>query len=323
MTTPKPVAVLDDYQQVAEGLVDWVGAGLAVTTFPRHISDEDELAEALAGFEIVVAIRERTPFPAELLRRLPDLRLLVTTGRRNAAIDVEAATREGIVVCGTDSLVSPTVELTWGLIIALTRNLVAEDTGMREGGWQHTLGEGLEGRTLGLLGLGRIGTRVAAVGQAFGMETIAWSQNLTVERAAAVEVEAVDKAKLFADADIVSVHVQLSERSRGLVGAEELGRLGPQGLLVNTSRAAIVDQEALVTALEDGTIGGAGLDVYGQEPLPVDDRLRSTPRTVLTPHLGYVTRQNYEVFFQGALEDIEAYLAGQPIRVIDPPEPTA
>lgn len=323
MTTPKPVAVLDDYQQVAEQLVDWSRAGLEVTPFPRHISDEDELAEALAGFEIIVAMRERTPFPAELLRRLPDLRLLVTTGRKNAAIDIAAAVKAGIVVCGTDSLVSPTVELTWGLILALTRNIVAEDAAIRDGAWQRTLGESLEGRTLGLLGLGRIGTRVAAVGQAFGMHTIAWSQNLTAERAASVGVETVDKPELFTDADVVSVHLQLSERTRGLVGAEEFDGLGPQGLLVNTSRAAIVDQEALVTALQEGTIGGAGLDVYGEEPLPLDDRLRSTPRTVLTPHLGYVTRQNYEVFFGGVLEDIDAYLAGQPIRVIDPPEPGA
>ena len=194
---------------------------------------------------------------------------------------------------------------------------------MREGGWQRTLGESLEGRTLGLLGIGRIGARVAAVGQAFSMATIAWSQNLTVERAASIRVEAVDKLRLFTDADVVSVHVRLSERSRGLVGTEVLAALGPKGLLVNTSRSAIVDQQALVTALEDGTIGGAGLDVYGQEPLPVDDPLRSASRTVLTAHLGYVTRQNYEVFFRGALEDIKAYLAGQPIRVIDPPKPAA
>lgn len=323
MTTSHPVAVLDDYQQVAEDLVDWSRAGIEVTSFPHHLSDEDELVEALAGFEIVVAMRERTPFPAELLRRLPDLRLLVTTGPSNAAIDVPTAVEAGIVVCGTDSLVSPTVELTWGLIIALNRNIVTEDVAMRDGRWQHTLGEGLEGRTLGLLGLGRIGIRVAAVGQAFGMETIAWSQNLTKERAASVGVTAVDKPSLFADADVVSVHLRLSERSRGLVGADELAGLGPKGLLVNTSRAAIVDQEALLRALEAGMLGGAGLDVYDQEPLPADDRLRSAPRTVLTPHLGYVTRQNYEVFFRGALEDIEAYLAGEPIRVIAPPGPAA
>ena len=323
MTAPHRVAVLDDYQQVAERIVDWRRAGIEVTAFLHHISDDEELVEALAGFEIVVAMRERTPFPAGVLHRLSDLRLLVTTGRSNAAIDVAAAADAGVVVCGTDSLVSPTVELTWGLILALSRHIVVEDVAIRDGGWQTTLGEGLEGRTLGLLGLGRIGSRVAAVGQAFGVTTIAWSQNLTRERAAARGVVAVDKPTLFADADIVSVHLRLSERTRGLVGADELERLGPEGLLVNTSRAEIVDQAALIRALEDGTLGGAGLDVYAEEPLPFDDRLRAAPRTVLTPHLGYVTRQNYAVFFRGALEDIEAYLAGRPIRVIEPPAPIA
>lgn len=322
MATPHPVAVLDDYQQVAEELADWRRAGLELTAFSEHVSDEDELVEALAGFEIVVAMRERTSFTEGLLQRLPELRLLVTTGPSNAAIDVAAAREAGIVVCGTDSLVSPTVELTWGLILALSRNIVAEDLAIRDGGWQTTLGQGLEGRKLGLLGLGRIGSRVAVVGQALGMATIAWSQNLTAARARAIGVTAVEKATLFAEADVVSVHLRLSERTRGIVGPDELSLLGSTGLLVNTSRAAIVDEGALLRALEAGTLGGAGLDVFRQEPLPVDDPLRTAPRTVLTPHLGYVTRENYEVFFGGALEAIEAYLAGEPVRVIDPPHPS-
>lgn len=320
MTPIHAVAVLDDYQQVAASLMDRDRADTAVSTFSRHMSDVDELVDALAGFAIVVAMRERTAFPAEVLRRLPDLRLLVTTGARNDAIDVAAATEAGIIVCGTDSMISPTVELTWGLILAVSRHLVAEDVATRDGGWQTTIGHGLEGQTLGLLGLGRIGSRVAAVGQAFGMHTIAWSQNLTTERAAEFGVRAVDRPTLFADADIVSVHLRLSDRTRGLVGPPELAALGPQGLLVNTSRAGIVDRDALLDALHTGTLGGAGLDVYDQEPLPVEDRLRSAPGTVLSPHLGYVTRQNYSVFFRGVVEAIDAFLAGEPIRVIDPPE---
>ncbi len=319
MAAGPSVAILDDYQRIAQKTVDWEQAALAVTAFDRHISDVDELVDALDGFEIVVAMRERTPFPAEVLRRLPDLQLLVTTGARNDAIDVAAAAAAGIVVCGTDSLISPTVELTWGLILAVRRHIVAEDVAIRAGGWQTTIGDGLEGCTLGLLGLGRIGSRVATVAQAFGMHTIAWSQNLTVQRAAGLGVTAVSKPALFADADIVSVHLRLSARTRGMVGAAELRSLGPQGSLVNTSRAGIVDREALLDALDTGMLGGAGLDVYEQEPLPADDALRSAPATVVTPHLGYVTRQNYEVFFRGALEDIEAFLDGKPIRVLPAP----
>ncbi|TVR27069.1 MAG: D-2-hydroxyacid dehydrogenase family protein [Nitriliruptor sp.] len=319
MAAGPSVAILDDYQQIAQRTVDWEQAALDVTAFDRHISDVDELVDTLAGFEIVVAMRERTPFPAEVLRRLPDLQLLVTTGARNDAIDVAAAAAAGIVVCGTDSLISPTVELTWGLILAVRRHIVAEDVAIRAGGWQTTIGDGLEGCTLGLLGLGRIGSRVATVAQAFGMRTIAWSQNLTPQRAAGLGVTAVSKPALFAAADIVSVHLRLSARTRGMVGATELRSLGPRGSLVNTSRAGIVDRQALLDALDTGMLGGAGLDVFEQEPLPADDALRSAPATVVTPHLGYVTRQNYEVFFRGALEDIEAFLDGQPIRVLPAP----
>jgi phosphoglycerate dehydrogenase-like enzyme len=319
MTSALPLALLDDYQDVARDLADWDRAHVDVSRFTDHLDDEDSLVARLEPFEAIVAMRERTPFPASLLERLPRLRLLVTTGMNNASIDVEAAARLGVTVCGTRGMISPTAELTWGLIHALVRCIPAEDANLRRGGWQRTVGEGLEGRTLGLLGLGRIGARVAVVGKALGMDCIAWSQNLTADRAAEVGVTAVTKPELFERADVVSVHLRLSDRSRGLVGPEELSLLGVGGYLVNTSRAEIVDQHALLDALQRRSIAGAGLDVYADEPLPADNPLRELPNTVLTPHLGYVTRQNYELFYGEALEDVEAFLAGSPVRVITSP----
>jgi phosphoglycerate dehydrogenase-like enzyme len=310
------VAVLDDYQDVARDLIDGASAGIEVTSFTHHIGDVDELVTALAGYPVVVAMRERTPFPAEVLDRLSDLRLLVTTGPGNAAIDVRAAERCGIVVCGTDALVSPTVELTWALILSLLRHVPQEDAAIREGRWQTSLGAGLEGRTLGLLGLGRVGSRVATIGQAFGMRTIAWSQNLTSRRAAALGVTAVDREDVFGEPDVLSVHLQLSDRTRGLVGAAELGRMRSSAVLINTARGAIVDRAALLDALVNGDIAGAGLDVFDREPLPVDDSFLRLPNTVLTPHLGYVTRESYEMFFDGVREDIDAFRAGEPVRVL-------
>lgn len=310
------IAILDDYQNVALGFADWASLDAEIEVFTTHLADPDELAGRLAGFEVVVAMRERTRFPAELLARLPDLKLLVTTGMRNAAIDLDAARRAGIVVCGTGSGPQSTAELTWALILAAVRNLAVELPSMRTGGWQTTVGTGLSGRTLGLLGLGRLGSRVAKIGQAFGMETLAWSQNLTSERAAERGVTAVSKQDLFARADVLSIHLVLGERTRALVGAAELAAMKPDALLVNTSRGLIVDEGALLEALRDRRIGGAALDVFDVEPLPADHPLRGLPNAILTPHLGYVTRDTYEVFFRDAVENIAAYRAGTPLRVI-------
>jgi phosphoglycerate dehydrogenase-like enzyme len=313
------VAVLDDYQEVARELGPWeaLDGAAEVTFFHDHIANPGVLRDLLEPYEVIVAMRERTPFTAERLASLPRLRLLVTTGMGNAAIDMDAARAQDVVVTGTDSLPSPTAELTWGLIIALTRNLCEEDRRLREGGWQSTIGPELAGRTLGILGLGRLGRRMATIARAFEMEPIAWSQNLTVASAAEVGVEAVERDELFARADVLTIHMQLSDRTRGLVGARELALMKPDAVLVNTSRGPIVDGDALLAVLHAGAIAGAALDVYDREPLPVDHPLRSAPRTLLSPHLGYVTTGTYEVFFRGAVEDIEAWLAGSPVRVLN------
>jgi phosphoglycerate dehydrogenase-like enzyme len=314
------IAVLDDFQSVSADFADWSGLPeeADVVAFADHLDDEDAVAERLAGFDVVVAMRERTPFPRSLLDRLPRLRLLVTTGARNAAIDVAAAAERGVPVCGTGAHPTGTVELTWALILGLARHLPAEDAGVRAGGWQRTVGTDLAGATLGVVGLGRLGTRVARIGSAFGMEVVAWSQNLTDERAAEAGVRRVDKDVLLATADVVTLHLVLSARTRGLIGRDELSRMKPTALLVNTSRGQIVDETALLDALREGRIGGAGLDVYDREPLPPDSPLRSAPRTVLTPHLGYVTRDTYAVFYRDAVEDVAAYLRGEPVRVLTP-----
>ena len=310
------IVVLDDYQQVAGEFADWSGLDAEVEFISRPIVDDDDLVKVLHGAEVVVAMRERTAFTAGRLERLPDLRLLVTTGRVNASIDVEAARSQGIVVCGTESTTSATPELTWGLILSVLRSIPAEDAAVRGGGWQSTVGGDLDGHRLGVVGLGRLGTKVARVGAAFGMDVVAWSQNLDAERADALGVRAVSKDELFSTADVVTIHYKLSDRSRGLVGAAELEAMKPDGILVNTSRAGLVDTDALITVLEAGGIRGAGLDVHDEEPLPVDHRLRSTPRTVITPHLGYVTEDTYRIFFTQAVEDIAAWISGEPIRVI-------
>ena len=312
------VAVLDDYQQAALASTDWSPlAGRAdVSVFTDHVADPAALAARLAPFEVIVAMRERTPFPAELLRRLPALKLLVTTGMANAAIDLAAARDLGVLVCGTGGSAASTAELTWALLLALVRSVPAEDARVRAGGWQHTVGGELAGRTIGLLGLGRIGERVAGYARAFGMEVIAWSQHLTAERAGACGAELVAKPDLFARAGIVSIHVRLSERTAGLVGAAELALLGRDGYLVNTSRGPIVDEAALIAALHGGVIAGAALDVYATEPLPAGHPLRSLPRTVLTPHLGYVSTEGYAVFYGDAVADIVAWLGGSPVRVL-------
>ncbi len=308
------IAVLDDYQDIATSLADWDSLDAEVVVFTDTVAGADAVGERLAGFDVVVAMRERTAFPAEVLERLTDLRLLVSTGPRNAAIDVAAAKQHGVTVCATGYDSSPTAELTWALILGAARNLPTEAESFRAGGWQLGVGTGLSGKTLGLLGLGSLGSRVAKVGQAFGMATIAWSQNLTADAAAAHGVRAVSREELFALSDVLSVHLVLSDRTRGLVGAAELAAMKPTAWLVNTSRGPIVDTDALLDALRAERIGGAAIDVYDTEPLPADHPLRTAPNVLCTPHIGYVTRDLYETFYRDAVEDIAAYQAGAPLR---------
>lgn len=313
-------AVLDDHQDVAAASADWstIADRVEVVTYRDHLDDEDRLAARLADFDIVVTLRERVSFPASLLDRLPRLALLVASGMRHSVIDHAAAARNGVTVCGTGSSSTPPVELTWALLLALARGIVPENTALRTGGpWQQTLGADLHGRRLGLLGLGKIGGRVARIGLAFGMEVTAWSRNLTRERADEVGVTlAGSQRELLAESDFVSVHLALGDRTRGLIGAPELALMRPSAYLVNTSRAAIVDQDALIEALREGRIAGAGLDVFDIEPLPRDHPVRTTPNLLATPHLGYVTRDNYATYYGEAVEDIRAYLDGAPVRVL-------
>ena len=312
------IAILDDLERAALASADWASLGDVeeIVVLDRHVSDRDELAALLAGFEVVVAQRERTGIDRDLLERLPDLRLLVSTGPRNAAIDVKACEELGITVCATTNEGMPVVEQAWALILGSLRHVTAHDASMRAGGWSPVLGRGLEGRTLGLLGLGRTGTRMARIGAAMGMRVIAWSQNLTDEVAAERGAERVEEHELYAQADELSVHLLLSGRTRGLVGEEQLRLMKPDALLVNTSRGPIVDEAALLRACREGWIAGAALDVYAEEPLPADHRLRSEPSILLAPHAGYVTAENYRVWFGDVVEDIAAWQAGAPIRLL-------
>jgi phosphoglycerate dehydrogenase-like enzyme len=314
------IAVLDDYQSVAAQFTDWttLPEPADVVEFHDSVDDEDALVARLEPFDVVVAMRERTAFPRSVLERLPNLKLLVTTGRRNKSIDIEAANDRGVTVCGTGILPNGTAELTWGLILAVTRHIPQEDASVRAGGWQQTIGGDLAGARLGVIGLGGQGSQVARIGLAFGMDVVAWSQNLTDERAAEHGVRRVDREELFATSDVVTVHLLWSKRTRGLINAEDFALMKHTAIFINTSRGPIVQTQALTDALHEGRIAGAGLDVYDQEPLPPDDPIRSLPRTVLTPHLGYVTRGTYEVFYGEAVEDVAAFLAGNPIRVIEP-----
>jgi phosphoglycerate dehydrogenase-like enzyme len=313
-------AVLDDYQNVALSSADWnaVAGRVDVRVVDRRISGEEELATVIGDCDIVVAMRERTPFTRSALTRLPQLKLLVTTGMRNAAIDLAAARERGITVCGTASRSEPPAELTWALILGLARHVHQESTSFRtNGAWQSTVGADLCGRTLGVLGLGNIGTRVARVGTAFEMRVLAWSENLTAERARKAEIElAPSKNELLAQSDFVTIHLVLGPRTRGLLGAADLRRMKPTSYLINTSRAAIVDQRALLQALREQWIAGAGLDVFEQEPPPATDPLRSLPNVLATPHLGYVSHENYRTYYGEAVEDIDAFLNGAPIRVL-------
>ncbi|MFI8517597.1 D-2-hydroxyacid dehydrogenase family protein [Streptomyces sp. NPDC085481] len=311
-------AVLDDYQGVALSSADWsrLDGRVEVRVLREHLDERGELVAAVGDCEILVVMRERTPVDAALLKRLPRLRLLVTSGLRNASIDLAAARAQGVTVCGTASSSEPPTELTWALILGLARQVHTESRALREGGpWQSTVGADLAGRTLGLVGLGKIGGRVARIGAAFGMDVVAWSPNLTDERAAEHGVRRAGSLHgLLGDSDVVSLHMVLSDRTRGLLGEPELRAMRPGAYLVNTSRAGLVDGAALLRALREGWIAGAGLDVYETEPLPADDPLRSLPNVLALPHLGYVTEGNYARYFGQAVEDIEAFLAGAPVR---------
>ena len=312
------IAVIDDWQDVARGVVDWspletIGQVEFIHDYP---ADNASLAARLGGFEVICVMRERTRFDADLLRRLPNLKLLVTGGMRNAALDLKAAAALVIQVCVTDSFKHAAPDLTWALIMAATRNVVLEANALRAGKWQQGLGGDLHGKTLAILGLGSIGQRVARFGQVFGMRVIAWSENLTAERAAEAGVTLVSKQALCEQADVLSVHLVLSERSRGLVDAQALAWMKPTALLVNTARGPIVDEAALIKALQKQRLGGAALDVFEQEPLPEDHPFRTLDNVLATPHVGYVSQQNYQLFFAQMIEDIQAWSAGQPIRLL-------
>jgi phosphoglycerate dehydrogenase-like enzyme len=313
-------AILDDYQSVALKMADWskVAGDLEIKVFSEPLGGADAVARALKGFEIICAMRERTPFPRQLIEALPDLRLLVTTGMVNRAIDLDAAKARNVMVCGTPSFGNPTTGIAWGLILELTRRIGFENARLKGGAlWQSVVGTDMEGLTLGVIGLGKLATRVAEVGKAFRMKVVAWSQNITPERAQAAGVEyAASKEDLLGQADIVSIHIPLTQKSRGLIGASELGLMKPSGLLVNTSRGPIVDEAALLAALREGKIAGAGLDVYDVEPLPLDHPLRKLDNVVLTPHLGYASQQNYRAYFAGVVDDIRGFLDGKPVRVL-------
>jgi phosphoglycerate dehydrogenase-like enzyme len=313
------IAILDDYQNVALDMADWSGLQKdhKVVVFNQRLPDVEASARALAEFEVIGIMRERTPFQRALIEKLPKLKLLVTTGKRNASIDLEAAKAHGVTVCNTGGAGRATAELAVGLMIALARHLREEFHTMRAGGgWQTTLGIDLEGRTLGILGLGNLGTRVGRIGAAMGMKVIAWSQNLTPEQARERGAERVDKEELLQRSDVISIHLVLSPRSRGLIGARELGLMKPTALLVNTSRGPIVDEAALLAALKEKRIAGFGGDTYDVEPLPPDHPLRAEPRALLTPHLGYVTEETYRDFFGGMVQAIAAWLAGKPINLL-------
>lgn len=313
-------AVLDDYQNVGLTFADWspITRDVEVKVFDKPFANQAEVIKALQGFAIIVGMRERTPFPRKVIEALPDLKLLITTGARNNSFDVKACSERGITVCGTGVVGSPTTDIAFGLMLELTRRVGFENARLKAGApWQVTIGRDLEGLTLGILGLGKLGQRSATVGKAFGMKTIAWSQNLTPEKAQAGGAELVTKEDLFRSADVVTIHLILSDRSRGLVGAKELGLMKKTSYLVNTSRGPIVDEKALIATLQSKSIAGAGLDVFDVEPLPLDHPFRKMDNVVITPHLGYVSEQNYRKYFPDIVEDIRAWLDGKPVRVVE------
>jgi D-3-phosphoglycerate dehydrogenase len=312
-------AILDDYQNVAMSFADWspIAKDVDVKVFTEPFKNRDEAIQALQGFAIIVGMRERTPFPRAMIEALPDLKLLITTGARNNSFDLKAAAERGVTVCGTGGFGSPTTGIVFGLLLELTRRIGFENARLKAGQpWQVTIGPDLEGMTLGVLGLGKLGQRSAAVAKAFGMNVIAWSQNLTPEKAAAAGATYVSKEELFAKADVITIHVVLSDRSRGLVGAADLGRMKKTAYLINTSRGPIIDEAALIAALKGKRIAGAGLDVFDVEPLPLDHPYRTMDNVVITPHLGYVSTQNYAKYFPDIVTDIRAFLDGKPVRVV-------
>lgn len=304
------IAILDDYQGVALELADWssLAERASLEVFREHLTETDAVVARLLPFDIVCVMRERTPLLRSALERLPNLKLIASTGRRNASIDLEAAKERGIDVVNTGYDGSSTVELTWALILASARHIALESANLRAGGWQRTVGDGLRGKTLGILGLGSIGSEVARIGAAFGMEVVAWSQNLTAEKARAGGAQWVSKEELFATADVLSIHLVLSARTRGLVGAAELAAMKPTARLVNSSRGPIVDEAALLAALRQGQIAGAAIDVFDVEPLPPDHAFRSLPNVLATPHIGYVSRDLYRTFYADTVVNIGRWL---------------
>jgi phosphoglycerate dehydrogenase-like enzyme len=312
-------AVLDDYQNVALKLADWsrVKGEIEVKVFNEHLGGADKVIAALQGFQIIVAMRERTGFPKKVIDALPELKLLITTGMRNASIDTEAAKARGIAVCGTGTFGNPTSAIAIGSMLELTRHIGYENARLHAGApWQTTIGRDIQGMTLGVLGLGKLGARTANIAKAFGMKVIAWSQNLTAEKCREAGVDYAAKDDLFRQSDFITVHVVLSQRTRALIGARELGLMKPTAYLINTSRGPIVDEAALIAALRESKIAGAGLDVFDVEPLPLDHPFRKMDNVVITPHLGYVSEQNYRRYFAETVEDIRAFLDGKPVRVL-------
>ena len=314
------VAILDDYQGVALQLADWaVLKGKAdITVFRDHLSDQAALVERLKPFDVVCVMRERTPFSRSILEQLPNLRLLASTGARNASIDLDTAHERGITVCGTGYSSHGAIELTWALILAIVRNVPAEIASLRAGHWQISVGADLKGKTIGVVGLGNIGAKIARIALAFEMNVLAWSQNLTRETAEKHGARLVGKEELFRDADIVTVHLVLSRRTAGIIGAPELDLMRPSAYLVNTSRGPLVDENALINALKSRAIAGAALDVYNVEPLPISHPLRSLDNVLATPHIGFVTEDTYKIFYRDTVENIAAWLSGKPVRVANP-----
>jgi phosphoglycerate dehydrogenase-like enzyme len=312
-------AILDDYQNVALKVADWskVKGEIEIKVFQEHLVGADKVIAALQGCSIIVAMRERTAFPKAVIDALPDLKLLITTGMRNASIDTEAAKARGITVCGTGTFGNPTSGIAIGLMLELTRRIGYENARLHSGAlWQTTIGLDLEGMTLGVLGLGKLGIRTANIAKAFGMKVIAWSQNLTAEKCREAGVEYAAKDDLFRQSDFITIHVVLSQRTRGLIGSGELGLMKPSAFVINTSRGPIIDQTALIAALRERKIAGAGLDVFDTEPLPLDHPFRKMDNVVITPHLGYVSEQNYRRYFGDAVDDIRGFLDGKPVRVL-------
>ncbi len=312
-------AILDDYQNVAMAMADWspIAKDVEIKVFNKPFASREEAIEALQGFAIIVGMRERTPFPRAVIEAMPELKLLITTGAKNNSFDVKAAAERGVTVCGTGGVGSPTTGIAFGLMLELTRRIGFENARMKRGEpWQVTIGQDLEGLALGIVGFGKLGRRSAAVGRAFGMKVIAWSQNLTAAQAEEAGVHYATREQLFSEADIVTIHYQLGPRSRGLITADDLGRMKKTAYLINTARGPIVDETALIAVLREKRIAGAGLDVFDVEPLPLDHPFRSMDNVVITPHLGYVSEQNYKKYFPDIVEDIRAWLDGKAVRVI-------